>query len=409
MIDIDKWQEIFDTLGKNKLRTFLTGFSVAWGIFMLIVLLGMGEGLRNGVHEEFANDAINSIWFGGGRTSIPYKGFKPDRNVELTNDDYRDIKSNIDGAENVSARLNVWAGSVNYERESGDYDLKAVHPEHREIEKVAIMSGRFINNLDISDCRKVAVIGRLVMEELFKGADPMGKYIRINGINFLITGVFDDREERELRRIYLPVSIVQKVFTGNDNIGALTLTTGDIPFEETVAMADGIRNRIADKHLFDPADRRAMWLFNRSEEYQRFMSLFNGIEVFHWVVGIGTLIAGIVGVSNIMFVVVKDRTREIGIRKAIGATPWSITSLIVQEAVLITTFAGYFGLVAGIGALELTSRYFAAAIPFFADPGVNLAAAVSATLILIASGALAGYFPARKAASIRPIESLRED
>jgi len=409
MFDLDKWQEILHTIGKNRLRTFLTGFSVSWGIFMLILLLGIGSGLQNGVNKEFERDAQNAIWFGGGRTSMPYKGLKPDRFINFNNEDYETLKNALPAAENVSGRLHVWQiNSMSYSKQYGQFDLKAVHPAHGNVEKVKILEGRFINDLDISRYRKVAVIGTLVRDELFKKEKPLGKYIKLNNIPFLVVGVFEDVMEQEMRRIYLPISVIQRLYTGKEDVGVLTLTTGNASTAESIKMADKIRELMAEAHDFDVRDKRAMWLFNTNEEFQKFINMFRGIRIFIWIIGIGTIIAGIVGVSNIMLVVVNDRTREIGIRKSMGATPWSVISLILQESILITTFAGYVGLVCGVGVLELVSRHLTA-IPYFNNPSVHLGVAVSATMVLIASGVLAGFIPAKRAAGIKPIEALRED
>lgn len=410
VFDIDKWQEIFETIRKNKLRTFLTGFSVSWGIFMLIILLGSGTGLQNGVEEQFAGDAINSIWIGGGMTSMPYNGLKPGRFIQFDNSDYELIRKEIKNVENVSGRLDFWTSSpVNYKNEYGQFDLKAVHPDHRKVENVKITEGRFINDLDIEKCRKTAVIGRLAKDALFKGEDPVGKYVKINGISFVIVGVFEDARDQEMMRVYLPISVIQKIFTGRDDIGVLTMTTSNgVSSDKSIEIADEVKMKLAEKHKFSPDDQRALWINNNAENYQEFQNLFNGIRLFIWIIGIGTIIAGIVGVSNIMLVVVKDRTREIGIRKAIGAPPHSAISLVMQESVLITAFSGYFGLVLGVVVLELADR-FMPPNEFFARPEVNLNVAVSATLLLIISGALAGFFPAMRAAKIRPIEALREE
>lgn len=395
---------------KNKLRTFLTGFSVAWGIFMLIILLGGGTGLQNGVEDQFSGDAINSIWIGGGRTSIPYKGLQPDRFIMLTNEDYDMIRNEVKHVENVSGRLQVWSSSpVNYRNEYGQYDLKSVHPAHKNVENVKMTDGRFINDLDIEKYRKVAVIGRLVKEGLFKGEDPMGKYIRINGISFRVVGVFEDARDEEMRRVYLPISVIQKIFYGRDDIGQLTLTTSDgVSTEESYAITDEIKRKLANRHSFAFEDQRAIWIHNNAQYYGEVMGLFAGIRFVIFIVGIGTIIAGVVGVSNIMLVVVKDRTREIGVRKALGAKPWSIVSMLLQESVFITAFSGYFGMVAGIFVIEIAKKL----IPeneFFVNPGVNISIAVFAAFVLVFSGAVAGLFPAVRASRIQPVEALRDE
>ncbi|MBU0765062.1 MAG: ABC transporter permease [Bacteroidetes bacterium] len=408
MFDPDKWQEIFSTIRKNRLRTILTGFSVAWGIFMLIILLGSGNGLLNGVQKMFT-DAKNSVWIGGGMTSMPYKGLQPGRFIRFTNEDYDMVVRDVAGAENVSARLHIWAASpVNYKNEYGQFDLKAVHPAHKVIEDVKMIEGRFINDLDIEKKRKVAAIGRLAYEALFKGEPAVGKYVKINGISFRVIGIFEDVWDQEMRRLYLPISVIQMIFTGRDDIGQLTFTTGDASVEVSRLMVETVRQKLAERHNFDVEDQRAIWVNNNQENYKEITDLFDGINLFVFIIGILTIVAGIAGVSNIMIVVVKERTMEIGVRKALGATPWSIVSLVMQEAVFITAFAGYFGLILGVALLEGVAKYVPPS-DFFDNPEVDIGIAVKATLVLIIAGALAGLFPAIRAARIRPIEALREE
>ncbi|MCX6234688.1 MAG: ABC transporter permease [Bacteroidetes bacterium] len=410
MFDLDKWQEIFHTMGKNKLRTFLTGFSVAWGIFMLIILLGSGKGLENGVKQEFKGDAVNSIWINPGITSVAYKGLKPGRNIQFTNADYESIES-LDHVEHVSSRLYIWENTtISYRTEYATYDIFACHPDYGYLEQLEVQKGRFLNEIDVQQFRKSVVIGEVVEKSLFKGEEPLNKYINVAGIPFKVVGVFtDEGGDRDMTRVYIPVSTAQRVFNRGNRVNNISLTVGDLSIAESQKTVDDIRNTLSKRHKFNPEDQRAVFIWNALENYKKFLSLFSNIRLFIWIIGIGTLIAGIVGVSNIMIVVVKERTKEIGIRKAMGATPWSITSLILQESVLITAFAGYLGLVAGVGLLELIRPFFTEAQNFFQNPEVNFQVAVSATIILILAGAIAGFIPARKASSIRPIEALRDE
>ncbi len=266
----------------------------------------------------------------------------------------------------------------------------------------------FINNDDITGFRKVAIIGVPVRDALFKGEDPIGKYIQVSGVPFKVTGVFSDAGgDRDMQRIYIPLSTAQRVFNFGNKIFTLSIVTQDIGVEESRAMADDVRQTLAQKHKFDPEDQRAVFVWNNLEEYKKLLGLFASIRLFIWIIGIGTIIAGVVGVSNIMMIVVKERTNEIGIRKALGATPWSIVSLILLESVLITSFAGYIGLVMGVGLLELISPVFENSETFFKNPEVDITIAMGATLVMIVSGMLAGFVPARKAAAIQPIEALR--
>lgn len=409
MFDLDKWQEILDTIRKNKLRTFLTGFSVAWGIFMLIVLLGSGVGLSNGIRYQFRDDAINSIWVRPGQTSMPYKGLQPGRSIQFTNGDHDEVATQVEGVEHITSRYYVRNPMVNYGAEFGRFNVRCVHPGHKYIENTIVKEGRYLNDLDIAEFRKVAVIGVLVEKALFKGESSLGKYINVNGVPFKVVGTFEDiGGENEMEQIYLPISTGQKTYNGANQVAQFMLTTGDAPLAETEAMAQSIRHRLATRHSFSEEDRRAVFIFNNNERFQRFLGLIRGIRIFVWVVGIGTILAGVVGISNIMMITVRERTKEIGIRKALGATPWSIVNLILHESVFITAIAGYLGLVLGVATLELSARRLPDS-SFFRQPAVDLNVALYATALLVIAGTVAGLFPARRAAAIRPIEALRDE
>lgn len=409
MFDLDKWQEIYSTISKNKLRTFLTGFSVAWGIFMLIILLGSGYGLENGVRKEFEGDAENTLWVNQGVTSVAYKGYRPGRFIRFTNEDY-DATKTIKDVEHISGRFTIWENNtLSYKNEYGSFDIFCSHPGYGNVENIEPTTGRFLNDMDVEETRKVAAIGTLVDQALFKGEDPLGKYIKVAGIPFKVIGVFDDPGgDRDLSRIYIPISTAQMVFNRGNRLGTMSMTIGDASVERSQEMVQQIRNELAQRHHFDPEDQRAIFIWNNVENYIRFMTLFANIRLFIWVIGIGTIIAGIVGVSNIMMIVVKERTKEIGIRKSMGATPGSIIGLILQESILITAFAGYLGLIAGVGLLELFSTYVPSS-GYFSNPEVNINVALGATGILILSGALAGFVPARKASSVKPVVALRDE
>ncbi|MEQ8623801.1 MAG: ABC transporter permease [Vicingaceae bacterium] len=410
MFDSDKWQEIFHTISQNKLRTFLTGFSVAWGIFMLIILLGSGTGLQNGVKDTFNDTATNSIWVFTGQTSIPYKGLKPGRYIQEENADFEMIKNEIEGIEKASGRFYVPGNSdVSYNGESVSLGIRTVHPDHQYIEKTLTIEGRFLNQKDIDEKRKVASIGTLAKKALFKNENPLGKYIQVKGVNFKVVGIFEDEGgENEQETIYLPISTAQMVYNGQNRLHQMMFTVGDAGIEESRAIEEEIRQKMAKAHNFDPNDERAIRFWNNVENFLQFENLFQGIRIFIWIIGIMTIVAGIVGISNIMMIVVKERTKEIGIRKALGATPWSIINLVLMESVTITAFSGYIGLVLGVGVIELVSKYLPES-DFFKNPEVNFQVAIMATLILIVAGAVAGLIPARKAASIRPIEALRDE
>ena len=408
-MDWDKWQEIISTISKNKLRTFLTGFSVAWGIFMLIILLGSGQGLKNGVEEQFADDATNSIWVYPRQTSLAYKGYKPGRRIEFTNTDITRTKNSFDQIDNISGRVYVNAKNISYKNNYGSYSVRSVHPGHKQLENTIVTEGRYINQIDLDKFRKIAVIGKLISQDLFKGEDPIGKYIDIDAIPFKVVGVFEDKGgESEMRTIYLPITTAQRIFKGGDKINQYMFTVGDASLKESIQIAGKLKKQLATIHHFNPEDKRAVWVNNNLEQYKKIMSLFTGINIFIWIVGIGTIIAGVVGVSNIMMIVVKERTKEIGIRKALGATPFSIIGLVLLESVVITSLAGYIGLAAGVGLLEMVSKYMPPS-DFFQNPEANITVALMATGILIIAGAIAGFIPARKAASVQPVEALRTE
>ncbi|MBE0638976.1 MAG: ABC transporter permease [Bacteroidales bacterium] len=410
MFDLDKWQEIFSTIKKNKLRTFLTGFSVAWGIFMLIVLLGSGYGLENGVKREFEGDAVNYISINTGITSLPYQGMKPGRFIQFENDD-RETLAAVEKVDKAASRTYVFGNqTITYGSEYGSFDIFAISPDYFYVEMLNLADGsRFVNQKDYDDYRKVVVLGKVVKEALFKHEEPVGKYAKINGVPFLVVGHFDDPGgDRDISRVYVPITTAQRVFNMGNAIRNISLIMNDLNIDESNRALEKSKALLAQKYKFDPADPRALFVFNSVENYQRFMDLFAGIRLFIWIIGIGTIIAGIVGVSNIMMIVVKDRTKEIGIRKSMGATPWSIISLILQESVLITAFAGYIGLVLGVGLLELVSKSLPST-DYFANPEVDFNIAIGATLLLIFSGAIAGFVPARKASAIKPVEALRDE
>jgi putative ABC transport system permease protein len=412
MFELDKWQEIFSTVKKNQLRTFLTGFSVAWGIFMLVVLLGSGKGLENGVAEQFKGGATNGIWITSGVTSLKYKGLKVGRNIKFTNEDYDALNTSIKGHDHISSRLFLGNNLVSYKNQYGSFFISPCHPDYGYIKEIEILQGRFINTIDIRDFRKSAVIGEKVKSALFKGKDTvaMGKYILVNGVLFKVVGIFRDfsRNDNEQKRVYIPISTAQRVFNGNNVVQQISFTTGTATSEQATAMVENTKSLLSRRHTFDIKDDRAVEIWNKNEDVKRFTALFSGIRLFIWIIGIGTIIAGVVGVSNIMMIVVKERTKEIGVRKALGATPGSIIGLILQEAIVITAFAGYVGLVLGIGLLELVSKKMPPS-DFFRNPEADFSVAVGATILLIIAGAVAGFVPAMKAARVRPVDALRDE
>jgi putative ABC transport system permease protein len=417
MFDIDIWQEIFATIRKNRMRTFLTGFSVAWGIFMLMILLGSGNGLSNGVAANFMNDAVNAMWIWTGETTIPYEGMKSGRPIQFHNDDY-DMIRQMSGVEVASGRYFMGNTRYSYEKETGEYTTITCHPDLKNVENLIINEGRFINKVDVNEKRKVVVLGKDIADALFKDKSPLGEYVKVNNVPFKVIGISTEPGSTRNRNAYMPVSTAQMIFNGSNRLHNLAITINSKTLAESQEVEEQIRNTFARKYKFDPKDESALGLYNKLENYIQTMRIFQAIKIFIWIIGIGTLIAGIVGVSNIMLIVVKERTKEIGIRKAIGASPASVIGLILLESILITTVAGYIGLVLGTGLMELINYFMvqsAAAAPtdmnetIFLNPTVDFNIALSATLLLIIAGAIAGYIPAKRAASIKPIVALRDE
>lgn len=408
MFDSDKWQEIFSTMSKNKLRTFLTAFSVAWGIFILIILLGAGNGLKNGANKQFMSDAVNSVFIAGGQTSMPYMGLKPGREIQLTNEDYEMIREKVKHIEKSSATFRGWnAKPMTYKKKHAAFTMRSCMPDHAALENAKMLSGRFVNEKDINEFRKVCAIGTPVRDELFGTEDPINKFIDVDGTPFKVVGVFTDPGNGDLNRIYVPLTTMQRIYNGQNHVNNIWTGIDKEAMENSTEMTNQIRNMLAAKYKFDPSDLNALRIDNWSQEYTRIMTMFTGINIFIWIIGIFTLIAGIVGVSNIMMIIVKERTKEIGIRKALGATPASIVMLIVQEAIFITGIAGYAGLVLGIAVLEIAGKNIES--DFFRQPEVDFTIAITATLIIIIVGALAGFFPALSASRVEPVIALRDE
>ena len=414
MFDIERWQEIFETLSKNKLRTFLTGLSVASGIFILVILLGFSKGIENGVKSQFEQDATNRVSVWTGVTTKGYKGLNPGRYIQLKNSSFDAVETKYDEfLEYRTKDYAIWGANVTYNNEIGNYRVRGTLPDNQFIENADMGSGRFINQSDVNESKKVAVIGNKIKADLFKGEDPINKNLQIFGMNFKIVGVFyDPGGDREEGQVYIPVSTAQKVFNAGENIRnmAFTVKMAD-NFDEAVvqsnAIASGIEQQLKEIHVVSPDDVSAVRVFNTLEEAQKIYSLIATIRAVFWFVGIGTIIAGIVGVGNIMLIIVKERTKEIGIRKALGALPMSIVGMILQESVFVTMFAGLFGLIFGLGLLELVGPQIES--DFIKYPQVDFNIALTTVFLLVFAGALAGFIPAYRAAMIKPIEALRDE
>ncbi|MBT0607700.1 ABC transporter permease [Aequorivita echinoideorum] len=414
MFNIERWQEIFETIRKNKLRTFLTGLSVASGIFILVILLAIGQGMQNGIAKEFENDATNRISVWTGITSVGYKGLNPGRNIEMDNRDYEmAVAKNQDKLELKSGVYSMWGVLTTYGNENGSYRIEGVRGDYQFLENETLTAGRYINQGDLNNFEKVAVLGNRVNLDLFKGKNPIGEYVELTGIKFKVVGVYTDPGgEREETRIFIPLTTAQRVFNAGDKLRSLAFTLGkEDNFEKALAASTAFSEQLeADlkvKHTISPLDERAVNVNNTLEHAKRFYDLDTMIRMFFWGVGICTIIAGVVGVSNIMLIIVKERTKEIGVRKAIGAQPWSIIGMILHESIFVTAIAGFFGLIFSLFLLEIVGPYIE--MDFIRNPSVDFSVAITTVIILIVAGAAAGFFPAYRAANIKPIEALRDE
>jgi putative ABC transport system permease protein len=414
MFDLERWQEIFDTIRKNKLRTFLTGLSVASGIFILVILLGFGQGMQNGVAHEFEEDAATSVWVWPGVTSKEFKGLNPGRSIQLKNENYESSLALFgDKIEYKSPRIFVRNVSVNYGKEALVYGIQGVSYDFQFIENAKMSEGRFLNYQDEVTNAKVAIIGNKIKRDVFKDLEtPLGEYINISGVLFKIVGTYSEREDREEERIYIPITTAQRVFNGGDRINNMSYTLPmeenfDLAVVQATAFKEKLQAHLQQVHTIAPEDTGAIQVWSALEEAKRYYSLIGNIKFFFWFVGICTIIAGVVGVSNIMLIVVKERTREIGIRKALGAKPWSIVGMILQESIFVTAISGFAGLIFSMGLLEIVGPYIE--VDYILNPSVNFNVALSTVFVLILAGAVAGFFPAWRAASIHTIEALRDE
>ncbi len=414
MFDLERWQEIFDTIRKNKLRTFLTGLSVASGIFILVILLGFGQGMQNGISYEFEQDATTEVEVWPGVTTKGYMGLNPGRRIQLRNENYETANSLYGNEiEYKSPLVFVNNVSVNYGKEALVYGVRGVSYDYQFIENARLHEGRFLNYQDIAGTGKVAIIGRKIKEDVFRNVEtPIGEFINISGVLFKIIGVFDEREEREEERIYIPVTTAQKVFNGADRISNISYTLPKVDnFDQAVDQAvnfkENLRSYLQKTHIVAPDDTSAIQVWSALEEAKRYFSLIGNIKFFFWFVGICTIIAGVVGVSNIMLIVVKERTREIGIRKALGAKPWSIIFMILHEAIFVTAISGFAGLIFSMAILEIAGPYVK--VDYVINPSVNFNVALATVFVLILAGTVAGFFPAWRAAHIHTIDALKDE
>ncbi len=418
---IDLWQEIYSTVKRNKLRTSLTGFAIAWGIFMLIVLLGAGNGIIHAFEKDSKQRAYNSIKIFPGRTTKSFDGLKEGRRIQFDNRDLSSTQQNFeDNIITMGATVYQGSQNISFGKEYVNVGLTGVYPNYLEMESQKHYAGRFINNIDLEQRRKVAILHRRTAEVLFEKThtEPIGQFININGIAFQVVGLYTDDASSADNDVLIPFSTLQTIYGKGDKLHNFVFSTKNLESEQANEnFEEQFRKMMGSNHRFDPTDKSSLWMWNRFTQYLQSQGAMNILRTAIWVIGIFTLLSGIVGVSNIMLITVKERTREFGIRKALGAKPSSILLLIVVESIVITTFFGYIGMVAGIGVTEWMNAAFGNqtmdngmwSSTVFSDPTVDLSIAIQATLTLVIAGTLAGFFPARKAVRIRPIEALRAD
>ncbi len=409
MFSRDRWLEIFQTIGKNRLRTFLSGFTVALGIFIFVILFGFGNGLKNQFKEFFMDDATNIIRVYPGKTSMPFKGYKSNRNIEFKNEDYDAIKKEFSDQIEYMTPRNGRNFLVKYEGESNSYSTRAVAPGHQKAERTIIMFGRFLNHQDITSKKKVAVIGRLVKQDLFDKKEALGEYIEINNSMYKVIGIYQDEGgDNEERKIYIPYTTLQLAELNNDKLNQIIIAfKPEIGYMGAMKLDKNLQEFMKDRKFVHPDDQSGIYFRNVAKNFQENQQFAVVLQIIVTFVGLGTLIAGIIGISNIMVFVVKERTKELGIRKALGATPKMIIGMILHESIFITTISGYIGLFSGVFLLN----YIGSSLEdyFIKDPYMDLSTGIAATIVLILFGTIAGYIPARRAAKIKPIVALRDE
>ncbi|WP_147678899.1 ABC transporter permease [Algibacter pacificus] len=409
MFDLDLWREIFQSINMNRTRSLLSGFTVAFAILLFAILFGIANGLQNTFQEAFGTDANNSIIIYPGRTTKANKGLQVGRRIQFKNEDREFIKDTYgDKVQFITSKVNK-SVTASFKGEKNDYQLRGIYPEFMFIENNVVKEGRYINQNDINNKAKVVVIGKKVEEELFFKETAIGKYINLSGIQYKVVGVFtDDEGDSEESIIYIPISTIQRVYGNNDLVDFMHLTFNpEMSSAQALAFGMSLENKLKERFDVASSDQRAIRIRNMAQGTQKVDMMTASLSVIILVIGFGTLIAGIVGISNIMIFIVKERTKEIGIRKALGASPRSIVSIILIESIIITAIAGYVGLLVGMGVLELATPVLKDY--FIKDPGVSNSLVAGATITLIIAGAIAGYLPAKKASQIKPIVALRDD
>jgi len=410
MFDIDRWREIFQSINKNKLRSVMSGFTVAFAILLFTLLFGVVNGLSNTFKDAFVDDAMNSMRVRVWKTTKPFKGLQSGREIQLTNEEYNYVGDEYENKiQYQTARIykNV---SITNKNETGSYSLRAVHPDHQFLEKTIIEEGRYLNERDLREKSKVIVIGRLIKQDLFGEKPAIGKRVNVSGLSYQVIGVYsDDGGDNEERIAYMPVSTAQMIYGNNDYISQIVLGYNpDLSLDAAVAFGNQLERDLRSKMNIHPDDQSALSVQNMAEANQNVGSFMAILYALVIIIGSGTLIAGIIGISNIMIFVIKERTKEFGIRKALGAKPSSIVGMVVQESVLITTIAGYLGLTLGTYVLSLIGNSLEEDY-FIKDPSVSTGIVVGATIVLILAGLIAAYVPAKRASRIKPVVALRAD
>jgi len=407
MFNIERWKEIFQSIQKNKLRTILSGTTVSLGILIFIILFGLGEGLKNSYSDLFLRQANNVVFLYPGKTTKPFGGFKTNRRIEFDNSDVSDIKANFsDRVEYINPTIR-YGDNIKYKLESYNFSIQAVSPSNQYIQGNVLMKGRYINEKDIENKTKVVVIGRLVARDIFKTEDPIGKFINIGSRSYKVIGVFQDLDgDNEESYLFLPYTTRQQILMGSDKVGNIAITFDpNLGGRGAVKLENDIKTFLKKKKSIDPKDPSGIRVRNVADELERSMQFAGALQIIVAFVGIGTLIAGIIGISNIMIFIVKERTKELGVRKALGAQPSEIIKMILTESIFITSISGFAGMILGVIILDSLSlqEYF------ITRPEVSLNIAFIATLVLIIFGVIAGYIPAKRAAQIKPIVALRDE
>jgi putative ABC transport system permease protein len=415
IFDINRWQEIWFTITHNKSRSFLTAFGVFWGMFMLVVMVGAGVALQRGMTANIEGFATNSCFFWTESTTEPFKGFKKGRNWNIVNEDLPILIRKVPELQYMAPVLFGGNSANNTSRKdkSGTFNIKGNYPSYNKIVESKMIFGRYINDIDMTERRKVCVIGERVYEVLFaKAENPVGKNIQVNGIYFQVIGVARNKSTVNIggkaeESVVLPFSTMQQAFNQGNKVHFIAATA--LPGIKVKVIQDKISEVLKSQHDIAPTDKAAMTAMNIEDQFTMFLYLGLGIGFLIWFVGMGTLIAGGIGVSNIMLVTVRERTKEIGIRRALGATPRNIITQILTESIVLTIIAGISGLMLGVGLLQLVGYALSQGDQFFKDPQISFTVGVAAFFILLVIGTLAGFIPANRAMSIKPIEAIREE